>query len=126
MNSLNRTLISGRLGKDAEHTPGDKERLKFSLAVTESWKDQQGQWQERVDWIDCTKWGKSAKLAEKLVKGRYIIVEGKLRKNEQYTRLIVEKIIFTPDGMAPKDEGRNRQEPQGDEYLGSDADDLPI
>ena len=52
----------------------------LSLATSESWKDQQGQVQERTEWHRLTMYRRLAEIAgEYLKKGSQIYVEGKLQ-----------------------------------------------
>lgn len=86
MGSLNRVLLVGRLGRDAElkYTPGGIAVLKFSVATTEQWNDRQsGQRQERTEWTNIVVWGKAAEpIAEYLTKGKEVCIEGKLQTDE--------------------------------------------
>lgn len=79
--TLNRFSFIGRLGKDAEvrQLDGGKAVIKFSVAVTEKWKDREGNKKEKTDWIECEIWDNSGKanLAQYIRKGSEIYVEGK-------------------------------------------------
>lgn len=80
--SLNRWTGIGNLGQDPEvrSTPGGKQVANFRLACSESWKDQSGQKQERVEWINVVAWGKLAEIAQKyLRKGSQVYIEGKIQ-----------------------------------------------
>lgn len=78
---LNRVQIIGRLGQDAEirSTQAGKEIASISLAVSEKWKDQQGQKQEKTEWIKCSVFIPSAVnfLKNYTAKGDLLFVEGK-------------------------------------------------
>ena len=81
MAGLNRVMLIGNLGRDAElrFTPGGAPTLTFSLATTEHWTDKNGQKQEKTDWHRCVLWGKAAEnLAEYMKKGTQLYAEGKL------------------------------------------------
>jgi single-strand DNA-binding protein len=85
MGSVNRVILVGNLGRDAElrYTPGGAAVAKFSLATTEVWNDKSGQRQERTEWHNIDLWGKQAEsLAEYLVKGKQVYVEGRLQTDE--------------------------------------------
>jgi len=69
-----------------------------SIATTETWKDKNGEKQEKTEWHRVAFFGKLAEIAgEYLKKGRPVYVEGKLRTrkwtdkdgNERYTTEIV-------------------------------------
>ena len=78
---MNRVTLFGRLGKDPElKQAGQTPVLKFSLATTERFKDQSGNWSDRTEWHSVVVWGKRAEgLSKFLVKGAQLVVEGSLR-----------------------------------------------
>lgn len=81
MGSLNRVILVGTLGKDAElrHTPGGAAVSTMSVATDESWTDKDGSRKSKTEWHRVTLWGKSAEnLAEYLVKGKSVAIEGRL------------------------------------------------
>ena len=85
MGSVNKVILVGNLGRDAElrYTPGGAAVSKFSLATTEVWNDKGGQRQERTEWHNIDLWGKQAEsLSEYLVKGKQVYVEGRLQTDE--------------------------------------------
>jgi single-strand DNA-binding protein len=85
MGSVNKVILVGNLGRDAElrYTPGGAAVSKFSLATTEVWNDKQGQRQERTEWHNIDLWGKQAEsLNEYLRKGKQVYVEGRLQTEE--------------------------------------------
>ena len=85
MGSVNKVILVGNLGRDAElrYTPSGAAVAKFSLATTEVWNDKAGQRQERTEWHNIDLWGKQAEsLSEYLVKGKQVYVEGRLQTDE--------------------------------------------
>lgn len=84
--SLNRVMLIGRCGKDAEvRTVGDNKVASFTLATTEKYKDRNGQLQENTEWHNIVIWGKLADVAERYVqKGTQLFIEGKI-KTEKYS-----------------------------------------
>jgi single-strand DNA-binding protein len=85
MGSVNKVILVGNLGRDAElrYTPGGAAVSKFSVATTEVWNDKSGQRQERTEWHNIDLWGKQAEsLSEYLVKGKQVYVEGRLQTDE--------------------------------------------
>ncbi|HYM21588.1 MAG TPA: single-stranded DNA-binding protein [Vicinamibacterales bacterium] len=85
MGSVNKVILVGNLGRDAElrYTPGGAAVAKFSLATTETWNDKSGQKQERTEWHNIDIWGKQAEtLTEYLRKGKQVYVEGRLQTDE--------------------------------------------
>ena len=86
-NDLNKCMFIGRLGKDPEirYVASGDAVAGFSIATGESWKDKQGQKQERTEWVNCTTFGKLAEIVgEYLRKGSKVYIEGKM-KTEKYT-----------------------------------------
>ena len=85
MGSVNKVILVGNLGKDAElrYTPGGAAVATLNLATTEVWNDKQGQKQEKTEWHRIVVWGKQAEsLQEYLVKGKQIYVEGRLQTRQ--------------------------------------------
>ena len=82
MKGLNKVLLLGNLGKDPEvqTLEGNIKVAKFSLATTESYKDDKGQTHAQTEWHSIVLWRGLAELAEKyLKKGSTIHLEGKNR-----------------------------------------------
>lgn len=79
--ALNRCAFIGNLGADPDIRTmqnGDKV-ANFRLAVTERWKDKNGDKQERTEWIACVVFGGLTKVVEGyLHKGSKVYVEGKM------------------------------------------------
>lgn len=81
MKSLrNSVQLIGRLGKDPEvKVFGEKKRASFSIATTDTYKNQKGEKIQDTQWHNVVIWGKLASIAEKyLRKGAEVAVEGKL------------------------------------------------
>jgi len=85
MGSVNKVILVGNLGRDAElrYTPGGAAVATLNLATTEVWNDKGGQRQEKTEWHRIVLWGKQAEsLQEYLVKGKQIYVEGRLQTRQ--------------------------------------------
>lgn len=81
MKSLrNSVQLIGRLGKDPElKSFNNSKKASFTIATTDSYKNQKGEKIEDTQWHNIVIWGKLAGVAEKyLKKGQEIAVEGKL------------------------------------------------
>lgn len=79
--SVNKVILLGRLGKDAEtkFTPSGVSKSTFSIATSRRWKDQQsGEWKEETDWHNIVLW-RSENLANYLLKGKQVYLEGRLQ-----------------------------------------------
>ena len=82
MGSVNKVILVGNLGKDAEVrvTPGGQSVASFSIATTENWTSKEGEKKEQTEWHRIVLWGKSAEsLQPYLTKGKQIYVEGRLQ-----------------------------------------------
>ena len=85
MANVNKAILVGRLGKDAEKrvTNSGREVLVFSIATTRTWKDPDGKRQEHTEWHEIAHWARRQGgvdgLREYLVKGREVYIEGELR-----------------------------------------------
>ena len=85
MGSVNKVILVGNLGRDAElkYTPGGAAVATLNMATTEVWNDKQGQRQEKTEWHRVVLWGKTAEsLTEYLTKGKQIYVEGRLQTRQ--------------------------------------------
>jgi single-strand DNA-binding protein len=85
MGSVNKVILVGNLGRDAElrYTPGGAAVATLNMATTEVWNDKAGQKQEKTEWHRVVLWGKTAEsLAEYLTKGKQIYVEGRLQTRQ--------------------------------------------
>src|SRR5208282_6057669 len=122
--SVNKVILVGRLGKDAEtkFTPGGVAVTRFSVATSRRWKDQQsGEWKEETDWTDVTLW-RAENLSTYLTKGKQLYVEGRLQtrsyedkdgKKVYRTEVVADEVILLggqgEGGGGPRSGG-------GDEY----------
>lgn len=98
---LNKAILIGRVGRDPEirNIQSGGKVANFSLATSESWRDQSGEWQERTQWHEIVVWNEgTVKYVQNNVrKGDMIYVEGQIetRKwedrdgNERYKTEIV-------------------------------------
>lgn len=77
--AINKFQIIGNVGNDPKlHFFEGKDQLsiQFSVAVTKTWKNAQGEKQELTTWIRCTRYTKTQDLAKYIKKGDRIYVEG--------------------------------------------------
>jgi len=78
--SVNKVILLGNLGKDAEtkFTPSGISVSKFSLATGRRNKDaQSGEWKDITDWHNIVVW-RTEHVANFLLKGKQIYLEGRL------------------------------------------------
>ncbi|MDM7859152.1 single-stranded DNA-binding protein [Alteromonas sp. ASW11-36] len=79
---VNKVILVGNLGNDPEirYMPNGNAVANLSIATSESWKDQQGNMQERTEWHRVTMYRRLAEVAgEYLKKGSQVYLEGKLQ-----------------------------------------------
>jgi single-strand DNA-binding protein len=78
--SVNKVILLGHLGKDAEtkFTPSGISLSKFSLATNRRFKDpQSGEWKDITDWHNIVAW-KTENVANYLLKGKQVFLEGRI------------------------------------------------
>jgi single-strand DNA-binding protein len=107
--SVNKVILLGHLGKDAEtkYTPSGVARSSFTLATNRRWKDQQsGEWKDVTDWHNCVLW-RSENVANYLLKGKQIYVEGRLEsrsyedkegQKKYITEVVCDELILLGSG----------------------------
>jgi single-strand DNA-binding protein len=82
MASVNKVILVGNLGRDPEtrYTTGGDPITNVSIATTDTWKDKNGEKQEKTEWHRVAFFGKLAEIAgEYLKKGSQVYIEGQLR-----------------------------------------------
>jgi len=147
MGSVNKVILVGNLGRDAElrYTPGGAAVATLNMATTETWNDKSGQRQEKTEWHRVVFWGKVAEsLTEYLTKGKQVYVEGRLETrqwndkdgNKRYTTEIKgDKIVLLGGGGGggQRGGGASRSSGGGEESMGggqpshgSDMPDTPL
>ena len=81
---VNKVIFIGRLGKNAEvkTAQNNKEYVVFSLATSESWKNEKGDYETRTEWHRVYAWSNLSSFARTLQKGQLITLEGKIKYRE--------------------------------------------
>jgi single-strand DNA-binding protein len=123
--SLNKVMLIGNLGKDPElrYTTSGVAVATFSLATNESWKDQDGNLQERTEWHNIVAWKKLAEICgEWLKKGKKVYIEGRIQtrsyddKNtgtkKYITEIVAENMIMLDYKGAPENGGAQAPHPE--------------
>lgn len=140
--SLNKVQLIGNVGRDPEirHTKDGNPIANMSIATSDTWKDKQGQKQEKTEWHRIVVFGKLAEIIQKYVnKGDKLFIEGKLQtkkwtdKNGQdrYTTEVVldgfggQLIMLGSKGGGNQQPQQNDQSPPQQEHQGVD-DDIPF
>lgn len=142
--SVNKVILIGRLGADPEtrYMQNGDAVTNINLATTETWKNQNGEKQEKTEWHRCTFYRKLAEIAgEYLKKGVLVYIEGKLEtrkwndKNgiDRYTTGIIvedmEMLGGKPTGQnnATTSQPNNQSSKQPQQSQGGfDDDDIPF
>ncbi len=78
--SVNKVILLGNLGKDAEtkFTPSGVAKTTFAVATSRRWLDKQtNEWKEETTWHNVVLW-RSENVANYLLKGKQVYVEGRL------------------------------------------------
>lgn len=107
MNTLkNRVQLIGNLGRDPEMITFDsgKTKANFSIATSDVRKNDKGEYITETQWHNLVAWGKTAEIAEKILKkGSEVAIEGKLTSrsyedkdgNKKYiTEIIVNELLL--------------------------------
>ena len=111
---LNMTQIIGHLGRDPEvrYTPDGTAVANLAVATNETWKDGQGQRQERTEWHRVVLFARTAEVAgEYLKKGALVYIEGRLQTRkwqgedgqDRYTTEIVAERMKMLGGKGERD-----------------------
>jgi len=88
--NFNQLTLVGFIGRDSETKTlkSGRQVTKFSVATKESWKAANGDWQETTEWCQVLAYGDGfAKLADRLIKGKHVLVQGRLH-SDSYDREI--------------------------------------
>jgi single-strand DNA-binding protein len=138
--SLNKVLLIGNLGKDPElrYTPGGQAVATFSLATSDSWKDKDGNQQERTEWHNIVAWQRLAEICgEYLKKGKKIYLEGRIQTRNYedkegvkryFTEIIADELIMLDGRPGGAESGAPQPPPPpiGGEPKSDKPDDLPF
>jgi len=113
---LNKVTLIGNLGKDPElkYTNSGVAVATFSLATSDSWKDQEGNMQERTEWHNIVAWRKLAEICgQYLKKGSQVYIEGKIQTRsyndkegvkKYITEIVADQLLMLGGGGRPQAE----------------------
>jgi len=139
MASVNKVILIGHLGADPEIRRFSEEAsvANFRMATTESYKDKNGDWQDKTEWHNIVAWRFLAERVEKyLKKGMQVYVEGKLTTRswddkdgvKRYTTEIVASTITILGKRESNDQGIIPPMPEtpAENSMEMDEGDLPF
>lgn len=132
--SINKVIITGNLTRDIDMkvTQGGMAIGTLGVAVNDRRKNSQtGQWEDVANFVDCTLFGRRAEaLAQYLVKGTKVAIEGKLRwqswedrsSGQKRSKLdVVVDDIELLGGKQGQTQQRQQPAPQADLYAASEV-----
>lgn len=132
--SLNKVLLIGNLGKDPElrYTTSGVAVATFSLATSESWKDQDGNAQEKTEWHNIVAWRKLAEICgEWLKKGKKVYIEGRIQtrnyddkntgQKRYITEIVADNLIMLDGGGGARTTAATENSGPSYQQAGSDA-----
>ena len=144
---FNKVILMGNLTRDVEMrtTQSGQTVANFSLAVSRSWKDQNGQTQEQTSFINCVAWGKPGEIiAQYVSKGSPLLVSGRLDQRSYDDKdgnkrtaveVVVEDFNFIGGGRGGSDSGdysvpaassSSKSSSKSKDVVIEDIDDKPI
>lgn len=133
--TVNKVILVGRLGADPQlkYTPSGKANANFNVATNFTWKDQDGNKQDKTDWHRVVAWGKLAEvMGEWLKKGSYVYIEGKLQTRSYddsngVKKWITEVVATDMEMLGRKGGETGSEEAQPEiEDTGEEESDLPF
>jgi single-strand DNA-binding protein len=132
--SLNKIMLIGRLGRDAEtrFTTNNVSVTNYTMATDYRYKGKNGDWVTETTWHNIVSFNLSDYFKENLKKGKKFYVEGRLSKRD-YTdkdgvkRFTAEVITDRIIPLEPVSEAAaTEEEPTVEPAAGSENDDLPF
>jgi len=114
MRGFNRVIIAGNLTRDPEirATINKKTYARFGVAINSKWRNQNGEMQERTEYINVVVWSPLAdNCGRYLKKGSPVLVEGRLQTTtyeakdgsgkRSSTDVVAENVQFLSGGQQP-------------------------
>lgn len=140
---FNKVILMGNLTRDVEvrTTASGQSVANFSLAVSRSWRGQDGQQQDQTSFISCVAWGKVGDIIAQYVhKGSPLLVSGRLDQRSYQDKdgnkrsaveVVVEDFNFVgsgrSDNSSPSAPSSNQStNSKSQDVVIEDIDDKPI
>lgn len=78
---MNNVQLLGNLAKDVDlrYTKNGKPVAAFTVAATNTYKDQTGEAKEMTSFVNCVAWGKNGEYMSQFMKGQKVFVQGRLQ-----------------------------------------------
>lgn len=135
--SLNKVMLIGNLGNDAEHrfTTNNTSVSTFSIATSRSYKGKDGNWVNETTWHNVVAYSLPDFYKEALKKGKKFYVEGRISKRDytdkdgikRYISEVISEKLIPLEGRENIGESsmeKTSYEPGVD--ASTDVDDLPF
>ena len=140
---FNKVILMGNLTRDVEvrTTASGQSVANFSLAISRSWRGQDGQQQDQTSFINCVAWGKVGDIIAQYVrKGSPLLVSGRLDQRSYQDKdgnkrsaveVVVEDFNFVgsgrSDNSSPSAPSSNQStNSKSQDVVIEDIDDKPI
>ena len=137
--AFNKVILLGNLTADPvfRTTTSGQTLANFTIAVSRTWNNAQGERQEETSFINCTAWGRSGEnIAKYVSKGRQLLVSGRLQqrtwqdketgKNRSALDVVVEEFSFVSDRSGSGSAGAKTQSDSNSSQVIDDISDEPI
>ena len=85
MANFNKVILAGNLTRDPEmrYTPKGTAIARFGLAINRTWKNETGETQNEVTFVDVDAFGRQAEvISQYMKKGRPFLMEGRLKLDQ--------------------------------------------
>jgi single-strand DNA-binding protein len=118
---LNKAMLIGNLGRDPEmrYTPDGKPIATFSVAMSRSRRDPNGNWMDETEWHRIVAWDRLAETASQyLHKGSKVYVEGRIQSRKYTDNQGVERTVYeiVANDLTLLDRRESVSEGAGDEW----------
>jgi len=110
---LNKVMLIGNLGRDPEmrYTPSGKPVTSFTMGVTYTWHDADGERREQTEWFNIIAWSGLAEVCKQFLhKGQRVYIEGRLQtrrwqdnagEERSATEVVAREMIMLDDSHSP-------------------------
>ena len=119
---MQRIELIGHIGQDAEVKDfNENQVINFSLAVSQSYTNKQGENISNTTWYECAKWGNNTSVAQYLKKGTQVFVSGKPQSRawQKEDGTLVSNLgvnVFNLTLLGSKNENQSQSQPQASSH----------